>query len=306
MSHKHHDHAHLTAMSASDRHIKPLLITLGLTVSYMVIQVAVALWTGSLALLADSAHMFTDVLGIAMAATALLAARRSVNPQRTYGLYRLEVLAGLANGALLIAVAVYVAFEAVVRWNSPVQIPGKTLFVTAALGLAINLVGFWLLRDGQEESLAVRGAYLEVAADALGSAAVIVAATVIWLTGWTRIDTILGIAIGLWILPRTLRLMTNAVHILIEAAPRHVNVEAVRHDIQAVPGVVNVHDLHIWTVTSGFDAATAHAVIDNTVDHHNARHRIAELMSEQYNISHVTIQCEDQEENMNCHQPAKL
>lgn len=294
-----HDHGHHHGAagaahtgSAGLRHRRALTWAFGLTAAYMVIEFVVGFTTGSLALLADAAHMGTDVLGLGMALAAIALAARPRTAQRTFGLMRLEVIAALANGVVLFVVAGAVIVEAVRRWAEPPEVPGWPLIATAVVGLAINLVSMRLLTAGQHESINVRGAYLEVLADAIGSVGVIVSAIVILTTGWPYADPIMGIAIGLFILPRTVRLMRQALRILIEAAPENVDVTKVKVALQAVDGVTNVHDLHVWTVTSGVDAASGHLELEHGADQAAVLRIVTELLRDRFGIAHATIQCE--------------
>jgi cobalt-zinc-cadmium efflux system protein len=286
-----HGHAHAHG-SAGGRHRRPLALAFGLTLAYMIVELVAGLATGSLALLSDAAHMGTDVLGLGMALAAITLASRPAPSHRTWGAYRLEVLAALANGVLLFGVAGYVLWEAWRRFTGPPEVSGVPLLVVAAAGLVVNLVCFRLLVTGAEESINVRGAYLEVFADLLGSIGVIVAAVVLLTTGWAYVDPIVGAGIGLYILPRTWRLMGRAVRILMEAAPRGVDVDDVRERIRGLDGVADVHDLHIWTVTSGMDTASGHVVIDHGADYHGVLDRVTSLLAEDYGVTHATIQCE--------------
>ncbi|MDO4783593.1 MAG: cation diffusion facilitator family transporter [Propionibacteriaceae bacterium] len=283
---------HHPGHTSGGAHRKPLLIAFALTASYMVVEFAVGFWTGSLALISDAAHMGTDVLGLGVALIAITLAARPRTPQRTFGFNRLEVLAAVFNALLLFGVAIFVLIEAARRFTDPPEIPGVPLLVTAVLGLVINLISMRLLSAGQGESLNVRGAYLEVLADAIGSIGVIVSAIIMTTTGWMLADPIMGVALGLFILPRTWRLLRQALSILIEAAPDHVNVSAAEADILAVPGVAGVHDLHVWTITSGQDAATAHVTLADGADSLDVLAKIRTVLSERHNIEHVTVQCE--------------
>jgi cobalt-zinc-cadmium efflux system protein len=285
------DHGHPHA-SAGGRHRRPLAVALGLTVAYMIVELVVGLVTGSLALLSDAAHMGTDGLGLGMALAAVTLAQRPAPSHRTWGAYRLEVLAALANGVLLFGVAGYVLVEAWRRLTGPPDVPGVPLLVVAAAGLVLNVISFRLLMAGSKESINVRGAYLEVLADTLGSIGVIVAAVVLLSTGWRYVDPIVGAGIGLFILPRTAKLMGQAVRILMEAAPHGMDVDDVRERIKRLDGVADVHDLHIWTVTSGMDTASGHVVIDTGADYHGVLDRVTSLLAEDYGVTHATIQCE--------------
>ena len=281
--------------SAAGRHLRPMVIAFTITALYMVVELVAGLIFRSLALLSDAAHMGTDVLGLGMALAAILLARRPGTAQRTYGVYRLEVLAALANGVLLFAVAGYVLVEAVRRFSDPPEVPGWPLLVVAVFGLIVNLVSFRLLAAGAKESLNVRGAYLEVLADLLGSVGVIIAAVVLATTGWPYIDPIIGAAIGLFILPRTWRLTAQALRILMQTAPEGLDVEEVRRRILGLDDVDGVHDLHVWTLTSGIDSATGHVVVRDGADYHDVLDRVVALLAEDFGVTHTTIQCEPQD-----------
>jgi cobalt-zinc-cadmium efflux system protein len=284
-----HDHA--AAGGHGQR--RPLWAALLVLAAVMLIEAVAAWLTGSLALLSDAGHMFTDVLGIAMALAAMTAARRaSRDPQRTFGLYRLEVLAALGNAVLLFGVAVYVLVEAARRFSRPPEVLAGPMLAVAVAGLAANVVAFALLRRGARESLNVRGAYLEVLGDLFGSVGVIVAAAVIALTGWRYADPIVAVAVGLFILPRTWRLARAAVRILVQAAPEHLDVTAVRDCLAAVPGVVDVHDLHVWTLTSGMEVASAHLTLQPQAQLGTVLAAARESLHEDFRIEHATLQVE--------------
>jgi cobalt-zinc-cadmium efflux system protein len=285
-------HSHPSAATAGGRHRRPLFIAFGLTAAYMVVEFVVGLSVNSLALISDAAHMGTDVLGLGMALAAITLASRPATSQRTFGFYRLEVLAALANGILLFGVAGYVLFEAIQRFSSPPEVPGVPLLITAVIGLIVNLISFRLLMAGSKESLNVKGAYLEVLGDLLGSIGVIVAAVVLFTTGWAYADPIIGVGIGLFILPRTFTLTRQALRILLEVAPPHIDMRKVRADVLAVEGVVDIHDLHVWTITSGMDSATGHIVIASEADYPAVLAAVVATLRDEHEISHVTVQCE--------------
>jgi len=274
-----------------------LWAALGLLATFMVIE-AVAAWrTGSLALLSDAGHLATDVLGIGMALAAIYAADRAANPRtaaphRTFGLYRLEVLAALGNAVLLFGVAGFVLVEAVRRISDPPQVHALPMLVVAAGGLAANLIAFLLLRHGATESLNVRGAYLEVFGDLLSSIGVLIAAGVILITGWQYADPILAVAVALFIIPRTLALGRAALRVLVQAAPTHLAVAEVRATLAAVPGVRDVHDLHVWTLTSGMDVASAHLRIEAADQLGEVLQAARAALQERYGIEHATLQVE--------------
>ncbi|ANP74850.1 cation diffusion facilitator family transporter [Cryobacterium arcticum] len=289
------DHTHASAASAAGRHRKPLVIAFALTAIYMVVELVVGFSVNSLALISDAAHMGTDVLGLGMALTAITLASRPTTSQRTYGFYRLEVLAALANGLLLFAVAGYVLFEAVQRFGNPPDVPGLPLLVVASIGLVVNLISFRLLLAGSKESINLKGAYLEVWGDLLGSIGVIVAALILYTTGWQYADPIIGVGIGLFILPRTWKLTRQALRILMEVAPPHLDLAEINRQILAIPGVVGVHDLHVWTITSGMESASGHVAIDPDSRYQDVLDSVLNLLQDKYQISHATIQCEPAE-----------
>lgn len=285
------DHG-LGLASAGGRHKRPLQAAFALTLTYMVAEVVGGLITGSLALLSDAAHMGTDVLGLGMALAAVHLASRPTSSQRTWGTYRLEVLAALANGVLLFGVAGYILFEAWQRFSDPPEVAGIAVLAVAAVGLAVNVVSFRLLRAGSKDSLNVKGAYLEVLSDMLGSVGVIAAGAVVAVTGWTYADPLIAAAIGVFILPRTWRLCAQAVRIIMEIAPPEVDVAEVGRRLGALPGVCGVHDLHLWTLTSGIEAASCHVVVADGADAHGVLDSVGDLLRDQYNVVHSTIQCE--------------
>ncbi|GIF00783.1 cation diffusion facilitator family transporter [Paractinoplanes rishiriensis] len=287
-----HDHG-TQALRAGAKHRSRLWWAAGLLAGFMVVEAVAASLTGSLALLSDAGHMFTDVLGIGMALAAITAAGRAgTDSHRTFGLYRLEVLAALANAALLTLVAGYVVVQAVLRFSEPPEVPAGPMLVVATGGLIVNLVAFALLRGGAKESINVRGAYLEVVGDLLGSAGVILAALIIAFTGWAAADPIVAVVVALMILPRTFALGRSAVRILVQAAPEHVDITAVRERLAAVPGVCDVHDLHVWTLTSGMDVASAHLRLDAGAELGDVLSVAREALHDDFDIEHATLQVE--------------
>ena len=296
--HAGHDHGHAHGPSAfeargSRRYQRRLLFSFVLIALYFVVELVAGLWTNSLALLSDAGHMLTDVLGLGMAVAAIAAANRGGrDPQKTFGLYRLEILAALANAFLLFGVALYILFEAVQRFSEPPAVDGGPMLVVAAFGLLVNVIVFLALRSGARESLNVEGAYLEVLADALGSVGVIVAAVILQTTGLRIVDPIFGVAIGLFVLPRTLRLARRALRILIQAAPPEADVGAMRASLASVPGVRDVHDLHVWTLTSGVEVATVHLGLTDTGEWEPVRREARRVLREQFGVQHLTIEPE--------------
>jgi len=260
-----HGHSHGPSISAGGLHRKRLLIVLGITSTVLVAELIGSAVTGSLALLADAGHMFTDVAGILLAVLAVTFAAKPATQKRTFGYYRLEILAAVVNGMLLLAVAVFILFEAWQRWQSPPDVSSGLMLAFAVVGLIANLVGLFILRPGSSQSLNVKGAYLEVLGDLLGSIAVIVAAVVIAVTGWQRADVVASVAVALMIVPRVWALLREAVDVLLEAAPRGVDLDEVREHIERVPGVLGAHDLHAWTITSGMPVLSVHVVVEDRI-----------------------------------------
>jgi len=259
----------------------------------MVVQVVVGLAANSLALLSDAGHMATDALGLAMALAAIAAANRATHAQhRTFGLYRLEILAALANAVLLFGVAGYVLIEAIRRLDDQPDVLSVPVFVVGVIGLVVNLIAFMLLRQGAAESLNVRGAYFEVLADALGSVGVIVAAAVIWATGWGWVDAVIGAGIGLFILPRAWRLGRDAVRVLVQAAPEGTDLPAITAALVGIDGVTDVHDLHVWTLTSDMEVLTSHLAIAAGVDSQIVLQQTRTVLAEQFHLQHATLQVE--------------
>lgn len=250
-------------MTAGGKHRGRLAWALGIAVGVFVLEVVGAIITGSLALLADAGHVLTDVLGVALALVAATMAQRPPSLRRTFGWQRLEVLAAALNALLLIGVGLYVAVEAVQRLVSPEPVEAGLMLVFAVVGLLANAVSLRILMAGKDESINVRGAYLEVLGDLLGSLAVVVAAGVIMATGWERADPVASLLVAFMILPRSLKLLRDAVRILLEAAPPDLDVGEVRMHLTQVRGVQDVHDVHVWTITSGVPALTAHVVVDS-------------------------------------------
>jgi len=284
-----HDHSHAPT---EIRHEKPLWWALGLTSVFLVAEVAGAFVTGSLALLSDAAHMATDTLGLMIALVAVRLSRRPPDARRTYGYARLEALGALLNGALLFAVGAYILWEAAQRFRQPQPVGETGMLLIAGLGLVVNLIAMRLLRAGAGENLNVKGAYLEVWSDMLGSVAVILGALAIGWTGWQWIDPVLAVLIGLWVLPRTWLLLREAINVLLEGVPKGQDLAAVRQALHAQPGVLDVHDLHVWALASSTPALSAHVVAAGDVDNDRLRRALAALLHERFGIDHVTLQVE--------------
>jgi cobalt-zinc-cadmium efflux system protein len=262
-----HDHSHSHGISATGtgKHRKRLIAVLSITLAVVLIQVIGAVISGSLALLADAGHMLSDAAGVFIALLAAWIATRPASDQRTYGYQRAEVLAALANALVLIVISVVIFTEAIRRIGSAPDVQTDVMFWAAVLGAVANLVSLLILRGAQKESLNVRGAYLEVLGDLLGSFAVIIAAVVIMVTGFQTADTIASMLIAVMILPRAWHLLRDVVDVLLEATPKGVEVQMIREHILSVEGVVSVHDIHIWTITSGVPVFSAHVVVEDDV-----------------------------------------
>lgn len=282
------------AGTATAQHAGKLAWALALTATYMVAEVVGGLVTGSLALLADAAHMLTDVGGLALALIAIRFAAREATPQRTFGYLRMEVLAALANAVVLLLLTVYILYEAYQRFVSPPDVLSGPMLLVASIGLAVNLISMRLLAGGSSESLNVKGAYFEVLSDMLGSIGVILAAFLMMWKGWRLADPIIGAGIGLFIVPRTFGLLKQAVHILMEGTPANVDINILERKLLAVEGVSAVHDLHVWTVTSGFDAMSCHLVVNDLTTARSVLKQARSVMRDEFGIDHVTIQVEDE------------
>ncbi|MDX2821014.1 cation diffusion facilitator family transporter [Streptomyces ipomoeae] len=295
-----HDHGHAhgapTTGTAAAAYRGRLRIALSITLTVMVVELVGGVLADSLALIADAAHMATDAVGLGMALLAIHFANRPASGNRTFGYARAEILAALANCLLLLGVGGYVLYEAIQRFIAPAGTEGGLAVVFGAIGLVANIVSLTLLMRGQKESLNVRGAFLEVAADALGSLAVIISATVILLTGWQAADPIASLAIALMIVPRTLKLLRETLDVLLEAAPKNVDMAEVRAHILALPGVEDVHDLHAWTITSGMPVLSAHVVVGSdtldSIGNEKMLHDLQGCIGDHFDVEHCTFQLE--------------
>jgi cobalt-zinc-cadmium efflux system protein len=286
-----HDHAH----SAAAAHRSRLAAVFAVTVVVLVVELVGAALSGSLALLADAGHVLADGAGIGLALLAIRFAARPASPRRTFGYYRLEILAAVVNAVLLFGVAGFVLVEAWRRLTEPPEVASGLMLAVAAAGLAANAVSMWLLRDGQQHSLNLRGAYLEVWGDLLGSVAVLAAAAVIALTGFLAADPIASALIGVLILPRTWRLLREAVDVLLEAAPKGVDLAEVRQHLVETPGVTGVHDLHAWTITSGLPVLSVHVVLERGADAGKVLDGLGDCLAGHFDIEHSTFQLEQPE-----------
>lgn len=287
-----HGHTHATV---TGQHRGRLLIVVGITAAVFVIEVIGGLLSGSLALLADAGHMLTDSTGLVIALLASLLAERPATTTRTFGLQRAEVLAALLNGVLLLGIAIWVLIEAVRRWSVPEEhVSTGTMLAVAVVGMVANTTGLLILRGGRDESLNIRGAYLEVLGDLIGSIAVVVAAIVIWTTGFTRADSIASVLIVILIVPRAWSLIRDVVDVLLEATPRGVDLDRVRAHILETRGVIDVHDLHAWTITSGSPVLSAHVVVDAECLARSGEvlDALGECLGGHFDVDHCTFQLE--------------
>jgi cobalt-zinc-cadmium efflux system protein len=283
-------HAHGISAAAQNR--RRLTIVLALTSAYLVAEVVGGLLTGSLALLADAGHMLTDVGGLALALLAMRFGLRPANPARTYGYFRLEILAALANGVVLVGVSVYILYEAYARLRRPPEVASLPMMVVAGVGLLVNVAGVLLLRARSSQSLNLKGAYFEILSDLLSSVGVLAAGAIMLATNWYYADPLVSAGIGVFILPRTWRLIREAVGVLLEGTPAEVNIAALRHEISGVPGVAGVHDLHVWSLTSGMNAMSAHVVLSDGASFDAVVAAVRERARETFKIDHVTLQPE--------------
>jgi cobalt-zinc-cadmium efflux system protein len=287
---------HSHDVTATNAHRKRLIVVLAITFAVLIAEVIGGLIAGSLALVADAGHMLTDSTGLIMALIAASLATRAATVKRTFGLQRAEVLAALGNALLLVAVAVWVLIMAVERLRTPVEIQSGLMLIVAVVGLLANLAALLVLRPAQSKSLNMRGAYLEVFGDLVGSLAVITAAVLIMITGWTPVDAIASVAIVMLIIPRAWSLLREVVDVLLEATPRGVDLDEVREHIMRVRGVVDVHDLHAWTITSGVPVLSAHVIVDNACISEGRSgevlDRLGECLGGHFDVSHCTFQLE--------------
>ncbi|MHC4875203.1 MAG: cation diffusion facilitator family transporter [Planctomycetota bacterium] len=294
-SHSHsHGHSHAHCHVHGNGNQKRLLLTLVLAGGYMVAEIVGGLLSNSLALLADAGHMFSDVASLGLSAFAIWLARQPSGSQRTYGFHRAEILAALINGTTLVAVSLFVFVEAWERLQSPPEVQGGLMMGIAFGGLLVNIAGLFILHGGREENLNVRGAWLHVASDALGSVAAITAGLLIHFFGWYWSDPLISAVIGLLILYSSWRLLAEAVGVLMETAPSSVDVSQLKAALTEPDGVVEIHDLHVWTITSGLDSVSCHVVTDGSRSYEDVLTQLRDLVHDRCGIDHVTIQIEPQ------------
>lgn len=293
--HQGHDHSHAVV---TEGNAKKLTIALVLTTTFLIVEFVAGLITQSLALLSDAAHMFTDAAALAIALAAIQIAKRPADNKRTFGYQRFEILAALFNASMLFFVAMYILYEAYQRFTQPPEIQSVGMLVVASIGLVINLISMKILMSSASESLNMKGAYLEVLSDALGSIGVIIGAVIIYFTNWYWVDTLIAVAIGFWVLPRTWILLKQSINILLEGVPEEVDIEKLRSDLLALDGVESIHQLKVWAITSKNIHLTVHLFAPDA--DRNQLHRAAtEMLSHEHGIAEVTLQIEDDAE-MHC------
>lgn len=281
-----HDHSHAKITNS-----KRLAIALGLTGTFLIAEVIGGIVFNSLALLSDAAHMLTDVMALVIALMAIKIGSRPADLQRTFGYRRLEILAAALNAAVLFIIAFYILYEAWERFQDPPEVASTGMLIVAGLGLIVNLISMRVLQGGNDSSLNMRAAYMEVFADMVGSIGVILAAIIIKYTGWWQVDPILAVLIGLWVLPRTWKLLGESMNILLEGVPLGIEVQKLHDELAAIPSVTGVHDLHVWAVTSGQNSLTAHLVVASYPTD-NAIMKAAREVADQHGITHTNFQIE--------------
>lgn len=282
-----HSHDHFAGANA-----RMLGWALAITATFLVVEVAGGLYFNSLALLSDAGHMLTDVAALAIALLAIRLGAKPPDEKRSFGYRRSEIIAAAFNALMLFVIAIYIFVEAIDRFRDPQPIQSWGMMAVAAVGLVVNLVAMRMLVAGKEASFNVKGAYLEVWADMIGSVGVIVGAILIRFTGWTWIDPVVAVLIGLWVLPRTWILLRGTVNILLEGVPDDVDLREVRDTVKRVPGVVKLQQLHVWSISNGMNRATIHAVASPESDIGGLQRDIAKLLHDQFDIADSTIQVE--------------
>ena len=285
-----HDHASGGDARAVDR--RRLAISLALVVVYMAAEAVAGWWTGSLALLADAGHMLSDAAALGLSLFAMWIAQRPPTPQHTYGYYRTEILAALVNAVTLIVISIFIFIEAARRFGQPPEVIAGPMMAVAIGGLCVNVAGLWILHAGKSTSLNVHGAWLHVLGDALGSVAAIAAGALIWAFDWHWADPVASVLIGLLVIYSSWKLLKMTVFILMQGTPRHLDLDEIRRAMLAVPGACEVHDLHVWTVTSGMETLSAHVVVDESRSNQQVLSQLRDALHEQFRIDHLTIQLE--------------
>lgn len=297
-SHHHshsHGHSHGHHQGSGSRSRRSLILTLGLVIVYMIAELIGGWLSGSLALLADAGHMLSDAAALALSLFALWIARRPPTPRQTWGYYRSEILAALVNGATLVVISIFILIEAFERFRDPAPVNAPLLMAVAAGGLVINLIGLSLLSGSKDDNLNLHGAWLHVLTDALGSVQAIIAGALIWGFGWTWADPAASVLIALLVIWSAWHLLRDTVGVLMEGAPRHIDVDEVRNSLAGIDGVLEVHDLHVWTITSGMESLSAHVVVAEGQPPCDMLTVVRSTLHDRFGIHHLTIQIEPEE-----------
>ena len=288
--HHGHDHSHAVV---TDENSKKLTFALLLTSSFLVVEVVAGFITQSLALLSDAAHMFTDAAALAIALVAIKIGKLPADNKRTFGYQRFEILAALFNALMLFVVAIYILYEAYQRFSTPPEIQSMGMLIVASIGLVINLISMRILFSSSQESLNIKGAYLEVLSDALGSVGVILGALLIYFTGWMWVDTVIAVLIGFWVLPRTWILLKQSINILLEGVPEEIDIEKLRHDLLQLNNVESIHQLKVWAISSKNIHLTVHLYAPNA-DRTQLYKEAMEMLSHQHGITEMVLQIEEE------------
>ena len=285
-----HSHAHQHRRSSDNWRRLSLVLTL--TILYMIAEAFGGWWTGSLALLADAGHMFTDVAALVLALTAVWFASRPATSKKTFGYYRLEIIAALVNGVALVIISLFIFYGAYERWLAPPVVRTGPMILVASGGLVINLICAWILHAPNEVDLNIRGASMHVLGDALGSVAAILAGVCMWLFGWYAADALFSVVISVLIIWGSVRLIRESTNVLLEGTPAHINLAAVEDEILATAGVAAVHDLHVWTITSGREALSAHVIHAESISQPDLLRELRTKLHDRFGVDHLTIQME--------------
>ncbi|ENV19008.1 cation diffusion facilitator family transporter [Acinetobacter guillouiae] len=293
-----HDHSHAVV---TEGNVKKLTFALALTSTFLIVEVIAGFMTQSLALLSDAAHMFTDAAALAIALVAIKIGKLPADDKRTFGYQRFEILAALFNAMMLFVVAIYILYEAYQRFSQPPEIQSVGMMVVAVIGLVINLISMKILFSSSKESLNIKGAYLEVLSDALGSVGVVIGGAIIYFTGWMWVDTIIAVLIGFWVLPRTWVLLKQSINILLEGVPEEIDIEKLRNDLLSVKGVESIHQLKVWAITSKNVHLTVHLFAPEA-DRNQLYQQVMEMLSHQHGITEMTLQIEDNECMVHSHE----
>lgn len=296
MSHDHdhsHNHSH-GHVKATHNNKKRVALTLVFTTLYLGAEIVGGIVSNSLALLADAGHMLSDVVALALSLFAIWLAQKPPTPRQSFGYYRIEILVALINGVTLIGISLYIIYEAVLRFQQPEEVGGATMMIVALGGLVINLIGLALLHQGRSDNLNIRGAWLHILMDTFGSIGVVLSGIMVWFFDLAIFDPIASIAVSLLVIYSAWSLIKETVAVLMEAAPGHIDPDALREALLAVEGVQEIHDLHVWTITSGMESMSCHVVAKSHIEHHALLSSLRQMVSKKFHLNHVTIQIEDE------------